>query len=383
MTQHPENIPAYRTIRMSPPIEPVQALADVTAWQARDRYPDVRFAGGPVFGVARERESGGWELYPHFTGMAPQDARDAMGAHFRRMAQDAEQAGDAAGRAQCLRAAETMDWEPVDDITVAGTRYRVVRAERFLRTGPVGPEPPRPTDPDTGEVGMTYREVDPAGGFVIDPGTVTGLSDGILTMELLGAVFPRGTVPEDVHRDAKHAAATHPGGVLMPASFMTVERVGGRWLPNDSGTSCTPQSARDGLASHLRVMAPWRLRLDDAGRVAYNEAADRLDAEPGNQLSVDGRHFRIVRVERLIRIGPDGPETSRPSDADPTPPVMVQNEQLRAQGLLDENAGATEGDNTEIDEATRRFEKLFLEEQERRAAAREARRTTRGTPGQD
>lgn len=377
MTQHPENIPAYRTIRMSPPVEPVEALADVAAWQARERYPEVRFAGGPVFGVAEELESGGWELHPHFSGMAPQDARDSIGSCFRLMARDAEEAGDAARHAECLRAAERMDWEAVDDIAVCGTRYRVVRAERFLRTGPTGPEPPRPTDPDAGEVGMTHLEEDPAGGFVIDPVTVTGLSEGILKMELLGAVFKRGTVPEDVHRDARRAATSHPGGVLLPASFMTVERIEGRWVPNDSGTSYTPQSARDGLASYLRVMAPWKLGLDPAGRVVYNEAADRLDAQPRDQVSVDGRYFRIVRVERLIRIGPDGPEVSRPSDYDPTPPVMVQNEELRAQGLLED-----EDAEIELDEATRRFEKLFLEEQERRAAAMRAREAARrGTRG--
>jgi len=33
-----------------------------------------------------------------------------------------------AARAECLRAAERLDWEAVDEMTVLGARYRVVRA---------------------------------------------------------------------------------------------------------------------------------------------------------------------------------------------------------------------------------------------------------------
>jgi hypothetical protein len=103
--------------------------------------------------VAREREEGGWALHPYFGASAPQDARDSMGSHFRRLAKAAEQSGDQAIREECMRAAERMDWEPIDEMTVAGTRYRVVRADNFIRTGPAGPEPPRPSDPDPGEPG--------------------------------------------------------------------------------------------------------------------------------------------------------------------------------------------------------------------------------------
>ncbi len=80
-----DHVPAYRTIRVTAPEAPAAVAADTEAWRAHARYPDLRFAG-PVFGVAREREEGGWEAYPQFSALAPQDARDSMGSVFRRLA---------------------------------------------------------------------------------------------------------------------------------------------------------------------------------------------------------------------------------------------------------------------------------------------------------
>ena len=57
-----DDVPGYRMVRVGVPEAPVAALADVEAWQARGAYPDLQF-GGPLFGVAREREQGGWELH--------------------------------------------------------------------------------------------------------------------------------------------------------------------------------------------------------------------------------------------------------------------------------------------------------------------------------
>jgi len=352
-------VPGYRTIR-------VAALADAGAWRARDDYPQLRL-GGPVFGVAREREHGGWELYPYFGVLAPQDARDSMGSHFRRLAQAAGQSGDRAGYEQCLRAAERMDREVIDEMTVAGIRYRVVRAGQFIRMGPAGPEPPRPTDPDLGEPGQAEEVRDPAAGFVIDPGTATGMSEAIVKLELLGAVYAEGTVPAQVRDDLLRAARTHPGGVLLPAAFTTAELVSGHWKPAQAGTSATPQGARDRLALYLRVMAPWELGLDPRERAVYAAAASRIEEERGSDLSVAGRRFRVVRVERLVRIGPDGPEGPRPSDPDPQPPVMVQTQQLREQGIL---TGEDQDKDTPavLDEDARRLVQLFREEEERRKA---------------
>jgi len=96
MTGPGDDIPGYRTIRVTTPHAPETARADREAWQARGEYPRLSF-GGPSFGVAREREEGGWELLRGLRELAPQDARDSMGAHFRRLALAAGESGDPDG----------------------------------------------------------------------------------------------------------------------------------------------------------------------------------------------------------------------------------------------------------------------------------------------
>jgi hypothetical protein len=366
MEQPGDHAPAYQTIRVTAPESPVAALADIEAWKARKTYPSMLFAGGPVFGVAREREAGGWMLQPYFSGLAPQDARDSLGSCFRRLAKEAGDDGDERACAEYQVAGELLDWEALNDLTVCGRRYRVVRAERFIRMGPDGPEPPRVTDADPSEPGESHEGIDPAAGLVLSPFDATGVPDGLLKAELLAALRKHGTVPSDVRDDSRIAALTHPGGVLLPATFMTAEREGGRWRPGSSGTATTPQSARDGLAMQLRVMFPWQRDLTAEQRALYNRAADRLDADRCDELDMAGRHFRIVRVERLVRIGPDGPEGPRPSDPDPVPPVMVQDRELREQGILREEEDGGE----EPDESTQKFLRLFDEERRRREGLR-------------
>ncbi|KNB52299.1 DUF5954 family protein [Streptomyces caatingaensis] len=322
MSDHSEHMPGYRQARTVVPAAPVAALADEEAWRARDGYPEVLGAGGAVFGVARERAEGGWTVLSHLGDHAPQDARDTLASHFRRLAQDARATGDRALHEECAAAYGLLDREAVDDLTVGGVRHRVVRAERFVRMGPDGPEPPRPSDPDPAAPGHGHRIPDPVDGFVLDTATTTGVAEGLLKAELLSLVRRPGTVPADVRDDSVRAAHTHPGGVLLPAAFLIAERVGNRWEPVTGG-SRNPQAARDTLAVDLRVMAPVTRRLDARERAAYARAADRLDAERAGELRVVDRLFRVVRVERLVRVGPDGPEGPRPSDPDPQPPVLV------------------------------------------------------------
>lgn len=355
----------HRTIPVSAPESPVAALADIEAWKARKTYPSMLFAGGPVFGAARACEAGRWELLPHFSGLAPQDARDGLGAYFRRSAEECRARGDARSAGEYAAAGELLDWEARDDLTVAGRRYRVVRAERFIRMGPDGPEPPRVTDPDPGDPGEC-EGIDPAAGLVVDPYDPTGVPDGLLKAELLAALRKHGTVPGEVRADSHAAALSHPGGVLLPATFMMAERDGDRWRPGSTGTAPTPQSARDALAMQLRVMLPWQRDLTDEQRAVYNRAADRLDADRCDELAVAGRHFRIVRVERLLRVGPEGPEGPRPSDPDPVPPLMVQDRELRDQDHCPEDDDPAD----EPDERTLRFLRLFDEERRRRQALR-------------
>jgi Family of unknown function (DUF5954) len=357
-----DNVPAYRTVRVSASDTPVAELADTEAWQAREEYPQLSF-GGPGFGVAREREEGGWELLTGTRELAPQDARDNMGAVFRRMARAAGESGDQGGQAECMRAAERMDAEVIDELTVRGSRYRVVRADAFIRSGPSGPERPRPSDPDPGESGRGHELADPAAGFVIDPVIATGMATGMLKLELLESVYPEGSVPPEVRADSERAVRAHPGGVLLPTAYTTAELEDGRWNPTGPGTHTTPQDARDSLAYYLRVFAPWQLDLDQGQRAVYAAAADDLDARRGNEFEVAGRQFRVVRVERLVRIGPDGPEGPRPSDYDPQPPVKVQEQQLRERGVVPD---ADENAPIELDEDTQRLAGFVRQEEQRR-----------------
>lgn len=314
MPDQSDSVPVYRTIRTTAPPAPEAARADADAWLARESYPEILGARRPVFGVARERDEGGWELPGHVSAGAPQECRDGLASTFRRLADEAREAGDQAAHEEYTAAAVRLDRERLDELTVRGSRYRVVRAEQFIRLGPTGPEPPRPSDPDPAPVGESHRFPDPVAGFVVDPYTATGLSEGILKRELLCLAWEEGSVPERVRSDARRAVHSHPGGVLLPASFVMAELLQGRWSPS-AGASSSPQGARDVLTLDLRVVAPIVRKLSDEDRARYARAADRLDRERGVELRVAERHFRLVRVERLLRIGPDGPRAR----AAPTP----------------------------------------------------------------
>jgi hypothetical protein len=364
MPDQSDSVPVYRTIRMMAPPPPEVALADADAWRARQTYPEILGAQRPVFGIARERDEGGWELQEHFGAGAPQEARDDLAAVFRRLAREAVEAGDRSAGDEFAAAAERLDWEPLNEMTVGGSRYRVVRAEQFIRFGPTGPEPPRPSDPDSAPVGEGHELPDPVAGFVVDPYTATGMSEGILKGELLAMVWEEGSVPDRVWIDSRRAVRSHPGGVLLPAGFVMAEEIHGNWTPSAAASS-NPQAARDVLTLDLRVVAPIIQKLSGKDRVRYARAADRLDARRGIELRFAGRYFRLVRVERLMRIGPDGPEGPRRSDPDPQPPVKVHDQQLRAQGFDDEEEVEEPRERTA---AERDLIDLFAQEEARRQA---------------
>jgi len=351
-------VPGYRTIRVGPLGSRTAQAADDQAWLAREPYPDLAFAGGPAFGIAQELEFGGWQLHRFYSCSYPQEARDTMGSVFRRLAQQHPEGS--AEHAECMRAAEQMDRVALDEMTVLGTRYRIIRAEQFIRTGPLGPEPPRPSDPDPDRPGLSYQWPDPAEGFVIDPVNATGMSEGILKAELLDTARQVDSVPEEVSDDLRRAARSHPGGVLLPPGFIIGTLTRGKWGPVSTTVSVTPQAARDNLIGHLRVSLPARLDLSEGKRAVYAAAADVVERDRANEVTAAGRRFRVVRVERLVRIGPDGPEGPRPSDPDPEPPVM----QLPPVSEDDEDRPV------EYSEETKRFIRLFEEEEKRRAARR-------------
>jgi hypothetical protein len=353
MTDYGEGLPAYRTIRMTHQPGPVAAFAEEEAWRARKRYPRIMRAGLPSFLYTRELDMGGWEILG-IGGDTPQSARDGLAAHFRR---------NADGNKKMLAAAEKLDWVVVNELKVLGCRYRVVRAEPFIRMGADGPEPPRPSDPDPARPGESYELPSRIKGFVIDPYTGTGVSEGLLKFDLSQFVMkPGGAVPDDVHADSARARHTHPGAVLLPAEFGIAEGSEGRWRPHIR--SCTtPQGARDSLAMQFRVYAPVLEKLSDQEREEYAKAADRLDEKRGAGIACRGRRFRVTRIEQMVRIGPDGPEPPRPSDHDPEPPVGPHIKQLKADGLLREGDDEPlTGDALEL--------KLLMDREEARRAAR-------------
>ncbi|WP_328917417.1 MULTISPECIES: DUF5954 family protein [unclassified Streptomyces] len=368
MSGYEDSVPAYLTIRVTAQDSPIAAFADQEAWLARDLYPHLMGVGVGEFFHAREHETGGWEL-SEFGENRPQAARDSLGSHFRWRAKEAEDAGQEKARRAWAAAALRMDRAVVDDIRVQGERFRIVRASHFIRMGSAGPEPPRPSDPDPGEVGEAHLLASRTKGFLVDPFTGTGLSEGILKLDLVQFVGAVPGAPEEIAEDARRAAVAYPGGVLLPAVFLVSERVDGRWKLHSPGSSfSTPQGARDSLAAWLRVMAPFTHDLPEDVCARYAEAADRFDAKRAHVLSVDGQRFRITRVERLMRIGPDGPEGPRPSDFDPDPPIEVQVRQLKEQGRWKE-----EDDDRpfEPDERTVKLRRLWEREHARRAALKQ------------
>ncbi|GAV38605.1 DUF5954 family protein [Streptomyces acidiscabies] len=362
-----DSAPSYLTVRVTPQAGPLAAFAEQEAAEAMERYPMVVGLGAPQFFPTRECETGGWEILSAGCG-EPQGARDDLGSHFRTYAGNAD---DEAVRRKWMAAAERIEREVVDEFRVRGERFRIARAGQFVRLGPNGPEPPRPSDRDTADVGAAYRLDHRDDGFVIDPYTPTGLSDGLLKLELLSLAGPAGDVPQEVRDDAVAAQYDYPGGVLLTPVFVISRRErGGGWSPaNPDATHATPQGARDSLSHWLRVTGPWSKDLDDAKKAEWAALADRLDETRKNVLTVDGVRYRITRVDRIVRMGPDGPETPRPSDPDPEPPITVHVQQLKEAGLWEDD----EHKPIELDERTLEYQSLVEEEEARQREWRRAR----------
>ncbi|WP_267243002.1 DUF5954 family protein [Streptomyces sp. PR69] len=374
MNDYGEGLPAYRTIRMVRRPGPIAAFAEEEAWRARKDYPQLMGSGLPTYFYTRERDMGGWEILG-VGGETPQGARDSLAARFRQIA--AMDGKTSLQRKKLTAAAEKLDWVRLDEMKVLGRRYRVVRAEPFVRMGPDGPEPPRPSDPDPADPGDADRLPDPVTGFVIDPYTGTGVSEGLLRFDLSQFVTKAGgPVPKEMCEDSKRARYTHPGAVLLPVAFGIAEKVDGRWRPH-SGPSSTPQDARETLAMYFRVFGPVQEGWSEEEREVYRQAAERLDAKRGAGIVAAGRRFRVVRIERMVRIGPDGPEPPRPSDWDPDPPIGPHVQQLKEAGEWREEHEM----EPPSEEALEMHELLKQEmarreslQRERRARAEEARR---------
>jgi hypothetical protein len=332
MTYRGEQVPDHLLIKIEHRDDPVSAVSEDDAGRRSVAYPKLMW-GAPLFGSAEEVD-GRWRILD-LSGDQPQASRDGLGSHFRRLLSETpDSAENEAGRKEYRAAIRLLDWEVVNDLTVHGRRYRIVRAQPIIRMGPDGPEPPRPSDPDPYPPGKTGQARSRVEGFVIDPAASTGLSDGLLRMEMSPAFYKSAIVPDDVRQDSRQALTTHPNVVLLPVGFTIGEYLNGKWQPRTFSTYPTPQAARDSATFRFSDIIPHENASMDEITAAYTRALAEFQPPRTDEFEVKGVRCRVTRVECFIRVGPDGPEGPRPSDWDPEPPPELHFQQLREQGLM-------------------------------------------------
>lgn len=292
--------------------------------RARLTHPAVRWCG-PTYGVM-ERVPGGWMM----SGMewtTPQDARDSLAWWFQGMARDRDVPAPA--RADYRRGAVLLERDRPDELTVAGRVFRVVRADRFCRFGPDGPEPPRAGDPDALPEPRTRRDARRFDHGLLPAAEAPG------SAALLGERWehvPEGPlVPAEATYDAHRALTTHPGVARLPTRYAVAEEDGGgrggagpdggQW-PVQGPFLHSPAAVRGHLAAFFDLVVPLMDGPSAGDLAACRAAADRLrDGTRRAEVTVLGRRFRVVRVDYVVRRGPDGPEPPRPSEQDLDEPV--------------------------------------------------------------
>jgi hypothetical protein len=279
-------------------VDPVAAVMLADACRSIAAYPDL-VAVGALF-TAAERVPDGWQVLCPCDPL-PQGARELLADHL----EDGCAPGDPAA-GPLLRAAHRLRLEPHDELEAAGRHFRVVRIEQLVRTGPDGPEPPRPTDVDPCPADhrpSRGRPYDRLG----DGQSTPDLATAELLCQLLDAAARTGAEPSE----------SFLSPVQLAPAFTVAERSHGRWRPVGR-LHDTPRQARESLATYFRHVVPAIERPGEEELADYAEAAGLMsDGTRRNGIAVAGRRFRIVRLERLTLMGPDGPEPPRPGDADP------------------------------------------------------------------
>ncbi|QEV22607.1 DUF5954 family protein [Streptomyces alboniger] len=305
--------------------DPAELVTEADAVDASYRYPHLAVRG-PVFGLAVQDPAAGpdWRVLKPIVDGMPQQARDALNSVLWFKAKD--DTDDPAERRDLLAAVAILEREPVDELEVRGVRYRVVRGDEFARTGADGLEPPRPTDPEPPDRSWTGRHDAPSTdpGFVLDPTEETpGLMTSALKLGLRDFAYTGARFPVDVRADSQRAVTTHPGIVLMPVGFGVAERGKTGWTPRTS-LMPTPHDARRLLYDAMTESWPLLYEFDAEEKAAHARAAERFKAAAhANEARVGDTLYRICRTERLVRVGPDGPEPPRPSDVDSYGPMKM------------------------------------------------------------
>ncbi|GLW18500.1 hypothetical protein Stsp01_52430 [Streptomyces sp. NBRC 13847] len=305
--------------------DPAEWVTEADAVRASRRYPHLMLRG-PVFGLAAQDPgpSAPWRLVRSVTNGTPQEVRDGLNSLLWFRARD--DTDDPAERRELLAAVALLEREPVDELTVLGGRYRVVRGEEFARVGESGPEPPRPTDPEPADPSWEEHRRDapvPDPGFALTPGREDGLMAGAMKLALRDLVYTGAHFPKEMRADSTRALTSHPEVVLLPVGFGVVEHDGRGWRPRGA-LRASPHDARQQLFGGLTESWPLLYGFDDRERARYARAAAEFRAAGrADELRVDDELFRICRVERMVRCGPDGPEPPRPSDADHYGPTKM------------------------------------------------------------
>ncbi len=145
---HGEMSPGWmRPILVRYPEDPVEAVVEADALAAALDVNTV-LVRGPLFGVAAQDvgEAPRWRVVVAVQEGCPQQARNSLNSLLWFRAKD--EAQNPAERRALLAAVARLESERVDELTVLGTRNRVVRAEEYAGLGRDGIEQPRPTDPE-------------------------------------------------------------------------------------------------------------------------------------------------------------------------------------------------------------------------------------------
>lgn len=345
MNDHPGKSPDHLTINVTHRDDPVFEVTQADAFASVRKYPNI-VVRGPLFGLAAQGrgERPRWRLLGELDTGFPQMARDELNSHLWFKAKDHTEDRDV--RRSLLEAVARLERDPVNEVTADGVRYRVVRADEFARIGDARLEPPRATDPDEDSWDLDAPDPSRTKGFVVDHAAAVGLAEGINRAGLLQLSYTADRFPDDVRADSQKALLTHPGVVLLPTTFRVVERKELSWSMV-TGQYATPQGARRALVHHLTRPVPklpdlpdmpelpaW-MKVDEKGQAIHDRAAKKFMARRRpNELLVRGRRYEVVRVERVMRIGPDGPEKPRPSDTDDYGPSQIH-------PLMDEEGNIT------------------------------------------
>lgn len=335
-----------RPITVRVPVEPVEAAVEADAVDAVARIGNL-VVRGPLFGVAAQDDGDGpaWRVIVAVTLGCPQQARDSLNSRLWFRAKD-----DADGpeeRRALLAAVTRLETERVDEVAVAGTRFRIVRAEEYAAVGSRGTmEGPRPTDPEplAPDWSRASRGPEVDDGLVLDPTAPVTPTQVAEQLALRDLCYTGDRFPEDVRADSRRALDLHPDILLLPPSFTVVERSTNSWAPV-SGPHASAHSARRSLDfaltwtwPRMRGLIPIDAAVDVDARTEaegdgaarpredlaeYAKAATALRAGRVNRLKFQGTVYQIARTRRLLRWGPDGPEGPRPSDVNSQDPMRL------------------------------------------------------------